>query len=81
MFPSPWSKDQFAFDVHGLKFAFFNPDPQFVLTDPGFKFLFACSLFYSKSLLHSGLSLSRKGPINLFEIEKVRDRENYQIFY
>ena len=30
---------------------------------------------------YSGLSLSRtrKGPTNLFEIEKVRDRENYRI--
>ena len=31
-------------------------------------------------MIHSGLSLSRtrKRPTNLFEIEKVRDRENYR---
>ena len=35
---------------------------------------------FRNTLTCSGLSLSRtrKGPINLFEIEKVRDRENYR---
>ena len=36
-----------------------------------------CKAMYSKVWYYSGLSLSRtrKGPENLFEIEKVRDRE------
>ena len=40
-----------------------------------FQILFSSFLLLG---LYSGLSLSRtrKGPTNLFEIEKVRDREN-----
>ena len=45
-----------------------------------------CFLFYLIFWKYSGLCLSqtRNGPTNLFEIEKVRDRENYhknQNFY
>ena len=38
------------------------------------------NLFIDYDGKYSGLSLSRtrKGPTNLFEIEKVRDRENYR---